>query len=144
MAAPEESPGPSVRRGQPPSETTTLVLVMGGSISRADISTLCDSVRALLDLSDADPIVCDVGALVHPDAVAVDALARLQLTARRAGRRVRLRDACGELRDLLVLTGLSEVIPPCGDSVVEAEGQAEERKELCGLEEKRDPGDATA
>jgi hypothetical protein len=33
-------------------------------------------------------VVCDVGALVVPDGVAVDALARLQLAARRRGCRV--------------------------------------------------------
>lgn len=56
---------------------------------------------------------CDVGAVVHPDIIMVNALARLQLTARRYGCQVRLRHACGELRDLLALTGLTEVVPLC-------------------------------
>lgn len=42
-----------------------------------------------------------VTSIVDPDAVTVDALARLQLPARWLGRRMRLRHARGELRDLL-------------------------------------------
>jgi hypothetical protein len=66
-------------------------------------------------------IVCDVGALA-PDAEAVDALARLQLTARRLGYEIRLRDASVDLQDLLDFAGLSDVL------CVEAGGQAEERE----------------
>jgi ABC-type transporter Mla MlaB component len=60
-----------------------------------------------------DVVRCDVAAVVHPDIVLIDALARLQLTARRFGCQVRLRHACGELRDLLALMGLTEVVPLC-------------------------------
>ena len=63
-------------------------------------------------------IVCDVGALV-PDVLTVDTLARLQLTARRAGHEIRLRHASGELRELLAFAGLRDVLR------VEAGGQAE-------------------
>jgi hypothetical protein len=66
-------------------------------------------------------IVCDVGALA-PDASAVDALARLQLTARRLGYEIRLRDASVALQDLLDFVGLRNVL------CVEAGGQAEERE----------------
>jgi hypothetical protein len=66
-------------------------------------------------------IVCDVGALA-PDVAAVDALARLQLTARRLGYEIRLRDASVDLQDLLDFVGLSDVLR------VEAGGQAEERE----------------
>ena len=55
--------------------------------------------------------VCDVEAVEAPDAVTIDALARLQLTAQRMGCRVELRHAGPALLDLLVLTGLAEVIP---------------------------------
>lgn len=48
--------------------------------------------------------------LTHPDAAAVDALARLQLTAGRLGRRLVLRDASTELAQLLDIVGLSGVL----------------------------------
>jgi hypothetical protein len=82
-------------------------------------------------------IVCDVGALT-PDAAAVDALARLQLAARRIGLEVRLRHASRELQGLIVCCGLDEVLR------VEAGGQAEERKERLGAEEERQLDDPPA
>jgi ABC-type transporter Mla MlaB component len=56
-------------------------------------------------------VVCDVAG-VEPDAVAVEALARLQLGARRHGRRVQLRGASPELCALIELLGLTEVLSP--------------------------------
>lgn len=79
-----------------------------GPITRADLPGLCIRVRALLDESGA-VVVCDVHG-VEPDAVTVDALARLQLAARRRGCEVRLRNACPALRDLVGLMGLSHVL----------------------------------
>lgn len=64
------------------------------------------------------PIVCDVGDLAA-DAVAVDTLARLQVTARRLGLEIRLCHASSELRDLLAFVGLRDVLG------VEAGGEAE-------------------
>jgi hypothetical protein len=75
----------------------------------------------LMAASRPSTIVCDVGALA-PDASAVDALARLQLTARRLGYEIRLRDASVALQDLLDFVGLRNVL------CVEAGGQAEERE----------------
>jgi hypothetical protein len=63
-------------------------------------------------------IVCDVGSF-HPDAAAIDALARLQLTAKRLGLELRLRHASTELQDLLDFAGLREVLR------VEMRGQPE-------------------
>jgi hypothetical protein len=40
----------------------------------------------------------------------VDALARLQLAAQRAGCRIAVRDACGELQDVADLAGLREAL----------------------------------
>ena len=71
---------------------------------------LCACLRALLRESDAGFVVCDLGALVDPDAVTIDALARLQLTAQRHGRQFRLRRAGNELRDLLALMGLGNIV----------------------------------
>ena len=47
---------------------------------------------------------------VEPDAVTVDALARLQLAAGRLGCTVRLRNASAALRDLVALMGLRDVL----------------------------------
>lgn len=124
-------------------EPDTMVLVISGPIAPADISGLCDRVRMLLEASDAVLVDCDVGALDDPDAVMVDALARVQLTARRLGRRVRLRDACGELQELLDLMGLSGVVPLCAGSPPGTSGKAEQWEQRRGVEEEADPADPT-
>ena len=54
--------------------------------------------------------VCDVGALRNLDEAGLDALVRLELAARRIGGSIALRNARGELIDLLELVGLREVI----------------------------------
>jgi hypothetical protein len=87
-------------------------------------------------------VTCDVTALGHPDAASVEALARLQLLARRSGCRVRLRHACIELRDLLELMGLSEILPCWSD--LEPGREVEEREPPSGVEEERDPIDPIA
>ena len=51
----------------------------------------------------------------RPDLSAVDALARLQLAARRLGCSIRLRDTCAELAELLDLVGLSECLQVGGE-----------------------------
>ena len=58
---------------------------------------------------EAGVIRCNVGG-VEPDAVTVDALARLQLAARRAGCELRLANASAELRDLIAFMGLRDVL----------------------------------
>jgi anti-anti-sigma regulatory factor len=81
-------------------------------------------------------IVCDVGALEDPDLCAVELLARLHLTALRGGCRVRVRNACPELAELLAFAGLDEVLG------LEARRQPEEREERVGVEEERELGDS--
>ena len=119
----------------------TILLVISAPITRADIKVLCECVRTLLKENDASSVVCDLGALVDPDAVTVDALARLQLTARRHGRQLRLRHACKELRDLLALMGLSNVVRLETSLRPKPRGQAEEREQSRGIEEERNPAD---
>jgi ABC-type transporter Mla MlaB component len=142
LGAPEEQPTRPVRELRPHTETNTIVFVITGPIARANIAALCERVRVLLEGSDADQVVCDVSALVDPDAVTVDALARVQLTARRLGHRVRLRNACGDLEDLLALIGLRDIVP-CAESPVEPRGQPEQREQGVGVEEEADPADPT-
>jgi anti-anti-sigma factor len=92
-------------------EPGTIVLSLAGPIDRVHIRELCTRVRIYLESADAELVICDLAAVAHPDAVTVEVLARLQLTARRLGGRVGLRHACRELRDLLDLMGLGEVLP---------------------------------
>jgi ABC-type transporter Mla MlaB component len=86
-----------------------LAFAVEGPIARADLPGLCARVCALLEESGASVAFCDVRGL-DPDAVAVDALARLQLAARRYGCRVRLRHASAEMRDLVAFMGLADVL----------------------------------
>jgi ABC-type transporter Mla MlaB component len=83
---------------------------MGGPITSADLPGLCERVCTLLELSGVGVVVCDARG-VAPDAVTVDALARLQLAARRHGCQVRLHHASSELRELLAFMGLTDVLP---------------------------------
>ncbi len=92
---------------------------------------------------DADVIVCDVGALVNPDASTVDALARLALTARRLGCQVWLRNASSELRELLSLVGLGDVVPCYEDLRDGPRGETEDREQPRGVEERVDRDDPT-
>jgi ABC-type transporter Mla MlaB component len=93
--------------GAPP--PTTLAFRIHGPIARADLPGLCERVCALLTVSGAEGALCDVCDVV-PDAVTVDALARLQLAARRCGCTVRLRGASPELCALVEFMGLADVV----------------------------------
>jgi ABC-type transporter Mla MlaB component len=88
----------------------TIAFAIGGPITRADLPALCTRVCALLERSRADVAFCDVSG-VEPDGVTVDALARLQLAARRHGCQVRLRHGSNELLELVAFMGLRDVLP---------------------------------
>ena len=79
-----------------------------GPITRADLPGLCDRVCALLGESRSVVVCCDVTS-VEPDAVTVDALARLQLAARRQDCRVRLCNTSVALAQMVELMGLTHV-----------------------------------
>jgi ABC-type transporter Mla MlaB component len=81
-----------------------------GPIERSDLPGLCSRVCALLERNRTPNVFCDVCG-VEPDAVTVDALARLQLAARRRGCQVRLCNASDELLDLVAFMGLTDVLP---------------------------------
>ncbi|HEY8115245.1 MAG TPA: STAS domain-containing protein [Actinomycetota bacterium] len=135
---------PVARRWRPGPGGT--VLVMSGPVTRDAIPALCERAERLLEGCDAGPVACDVGALAEPDATTIDALARLQLTARRLGYRVELRGTCGELEDLLRLAGLLEVLTGGGAvvaSAVEAWGKPELREQAFRVQEEADPVDPT-
>ncbi len=88
----------------------TLAFAVRGPIARDDLQGLCDRICALLRESHAGDAVCDVAG-VAPDAVTIDALARLQLGAKRNDCRIRLRNASPELRELIAFMGLENVLP---------------------------------
>ncbi|MGW7067707.1 STAS domain-containing protein [Streptomyces sp. NPDC054855] len=95
-------------------------LTLTGTLDREATHRLCEEARATLQATDADVLVCDAAGVGPPVLAAIDALARLQLTARRAGGRIRVRNAAPALRELLHLVGLP--------IEVEVDRQAEQRE----------------
>jgi ABC-type transporter Mla MlaB component len=87
----------------------TITFAVRGPIALADLPGLCERVCALLETSSADVALCDVSG-VDPDGVTIDALARLQVAARRHGCQVRLRKASRELLELVGFMGLRDVL----------------------------------
>ena len=120
---------------------TPILVVVRGPIAPSAVPVLCEFVRDLIVKShDATRVTCDVSALSNPDEVALDALVRLQLTARRLGTSIELRNPRGDLVDLLAAAGLSDVLPLSCGLGLEPNGQAEEREEL-RVDEEVDRGD---
>ena len=87
-------------------------------------------------------ITLDVSAL-PPDVVTIDALARLELAARRGGLRFRLHDASDQLRDLIAFVGLSDVLGTCAadgeriDRSVQTDARADGHAGEPGMSSKR-------
>jgi anti-anti-sigma regulatory factor len=103
-------------------------------VRRADVPGLCAALAALLAARPGESVVCDVSAVAVPNAAMVEALARLALTARRAGRRLAVAGAAPDLLRLVALYGLADVLPQAG-------GEPEQREQPGGVEEVRDPAD---
>jgi ABC-type transporter Mla MlaB component len=118
-----------------------VTVVIDGPLRDADALWFCGCLRAALERSGAETVVCDVTRLTEPDLEAVDVLARFRLTARRSGRWLRLDNPSPRLRDLLALVGLDEVLRPGGSSGVEAGRQPEQREQPGGVEERVQPDD---
>ncbi len=120
---------------------TPAVLVLAGPVTREEVAGLCEVVRTLLGTGgggERDPVVvCDVAGLGPPGLGTVDLLARLQLTARRAGGRIRLRDPAPALLAFLDLVGLAFDVEIEG----ERQGKVEQREPALGVEEAVEPGD---
>ena len=118
--------------------SSTIVLAVAGPLARTDVPALCERAQEQLEASGADLVVCDVRELAEADVCAIDLIARLQLTARRQGARVCVRNPSERLRELLALTGIAEV---CGLRV-ELERQPEQREEGLRVEEEGELDDA--
>ncbi|MFD3423338.1 STAS domain-containing protein [Streptomyces decoyicus] len=94
-----------------PTPPRAVIWRLGPSIARADIPALCDRLRLLLGARPRTTVLCDVRALDAPDLATVEALLRLQLTARRLGHGIRLCHVPEGLGLLLTATGLTEILP---------------------------------
>jgi ABC-type transporter Mla MlaB component len=114
VADPEEQTAAAAPRAGP-RRPRTVVLVVHGRVTPDTIAVLCARVRVLLGDPTVGTVTCDLSGVVEPDAVALDALARMQLTARRMGRTIRLRHVQPEMRALLALVGLTDVVPAWPD-----------------------------
>ena len=114
-----------------------------GPIRRADLPRLCDRVCAVLAESTAVVVDCDVAG-IHADAVAVDAVARLQVAALRRGCAVRLQNASEPLLELVELMGLTHVLPErTGWLLGELEREPKAREKRGGVEEEGELDDTS-
>lgn len=108
------------------------MLVLRGPVNRDGVAGLSDVVRGMA--RGGGVVVCDVRGLDPPGLAHVDLLARLELAARRAGGRIRLREPAPALRALLGLVGLC----------LQVEGEVEEGEPAGGVEEAVETGDAAS
>jgi anti-anti-sigma regulatory factor len=86
-------------------------------------------------------VVCDLSGVAEPSLAMVEVLARLRLIARRLGYDLRIRGAQPRLRELLVLTGLADIVPIDGDSAGEPHGHPEQWEQPLDVEEVGDRAD---
>jgi ABC-type transporter Mla MlaB component len=90
-----------------PARSASLTIV--GPLACADLRSLCAQIETLMAGGRVEVLCCELVG-VRADAVSLDALARLALVARRRGARVRLEGATRELRELVDLAGLGDVL----------------------------------
>lgn len=94
-----------MRASKPPGRP----LALSGTLAPAQVRLLCRQLRDLLADGSRDVVECDVTAIAV-NLEAVDALARLQLAARRAGGQISLFGVSPELSRLVALCGLKTVL----------------------------------
>lgn len=91
-----------------------MVLVLRGRLDVTDVAQLRLPLRLVHDEPDVPILVCCVAGVVRPDLGTVDALARLQVLARRLDRPLLLRGVSDDLHELIQLVGLAEHLPCLG------------------------------
>ncbi|MEW2413649.1 STAS domain-containing protein [Streptomyces sp. NPDC046866] len=111
---------------------TQILVLTGPDVAVGGADAVCLRLAELYG-AGAGAVECDVGALTAPGLAAVETLARLRLTARRWGRGLLVTGAGPELRALLGLVGLVELL-----------GQPEQREPPGGVEEGVEPDDPPA
>lgn len=89
---------------------TTISFEIRGPLLRGELPALYARFCAVVTEHAPELVLCDVGGIAA-DAVAVDALARMQLAARRNRCTVRLCNASQPLRELVAFMGLRDVLP---------------------------------
>jgi ABC-type transporter Mla MlaB component len=106
-----EESRPTTNGGRPmgPCPTPTVTLAITGPLARTDLPQLFARTCRLLEADGVQLLRCEVSD-VAADAVAVDALARLALAARRRGCRMELRGASADLYELVAFMGLTGVL----------------------------------
>ena len=87
----------------------TITFEIRGPLGREDLPQLYERVCRLLALSRPALAFCEVAG-VSADAIALEALARLALVARRRGCAVKLRGASPALLELVAFAGLEGVL----------------------------------
>jgi ABC-type transporter Mla MlaB component len=107
------------------SDAGDAVIVLRGVVTRGAVRVLPRRARPLLEQGVTDQIAVDVAALEDVDATTVEALARLQLAARAAGKKVVIRRARPDLRALIDFMGLADALPPENGSDVETRRKPE-------------------
>jgi NAD(P)-dependent dehydrogenase (short-subunit alcohol dehydrogenase family) len=119
--------------------TETLFVVVDRPAAIGAVQALCGRVHAALSAMDVRMLVCDVSALEDADELALEAVARLQLTAKRAHASMRLVGVGSCLDALLVGAGFADVIDAwrSGPAV---HGHAEQREQR-RVDEEVDTGD---
>ena len=90
-------------------EQTTISFVVRGPIAPADLTGLCNRLRDRIAEQNATRVACAVSGLVA-DAIAVDALARLRLGARRCGCALTVEGWSEDLQHLVAFVGLQDVL----------------------------------
>lgn len=102
---------PARAAGGPVPDDRPVAFRIWGPITRDDLPGLCDRVCGVLAADSRADVDCDVTG-VPADAVTIEALARLQLAARRRSCTIRLRNASTDLLELVAFLGLANVLPP--------------------------------
>lgn len=87
-----------------------VTLVLRGTPCRSDAAAVCRDLRRALARSQPAVVVCDLRGMATPDLVAVEFLTRLRLVAHRRGVVLHLDHPSEELRQLVALTGLTEIL----------------------------------
>ena len=128
-----------------PGARRTIRVAVRPHLARDEVRALGEELVRGLSVGDVAEVQVDVSSIRAPDIVCIDALARMQLVARRQGSQVRLIGPWPRLMELLALVGLEDMFSDEGDaSGVELHRQPEHREQPVDVEVGVDPGDPIA